>query len=311
MLDALTLGQIRTFVTIAEAGSFRQGAARLLRAQSAVSHAVAGLEAELGVKLFDRSGHRPVLTDHGAALLENARAVLLKVDAMRARAHGLRAGLEIQLPLVVDTLFPLPVLSDALCALHAGLPTVAVQVSVLPLSGPILALQEGRCVMSIAVGEDFPDPRLVLEPLMTVGMVPVVAPHHPLAGLGSASHSESLRLLEDHLQIVLQDPGPLSEGRDFGVLSPQTWRVRSQEAKHALIRAGAGWGRLPSWSVERELREGVLVALPSGFLGAAGHAEFQSYLAHRTDQALGPAARKLRQELLDRCRAGSGGGAPA
>lgn len=50
MLDALTLDQMRIFVAIAETGSFRAAAARLSRVQSALSHAVANLEAELGVR---------------------------------------------------------------------------------------------------------------------------------------------------------------------------------------------------------------------------------------------------------------------
>lgn len=89
MLDALTLDQMRIFVAIAETGSFRAAAARLSRVQSALSHAVANLKAELGVSLFDRSGHRPVLTPAGRSLLSDARAILLKTDTMRARARGL------------------------------------------------------------------------------------------------------------------------------------------------------------------------------------------------------------------------------
>src|SRR5690606_10345865 len=106
MLDALTLDQIRTFVTVADSGSFRSGAARLLRVQSAISHAIANLEAELGLQLFDRSGYRPVLTPEGQALLANARDILLRADAMRARARALGAGVELGLSLVADTLFP-------------------------------------------------------------------------------------------------------------------------------------------------------------------------------------------------------------
>jgi DNA-binding transcriptional LysR family regulator len=62
MLDGLTLDQMRTFVAVAEAGSFRTAATHLSRAQSAVSHAIGNLEAQLGITLFDRSGHRPMLT---------------------------------------------------------------------------------------------------------------------------------------------------------------------------------------------------------------------------------------------------------
>src|SRR5688572_21843779 len=102
MLDGLTLDQMRTFVAVADAGSFRAAAARLARVQSAVSHAIAGLESQLGVALFDRSGHRPVLTEAGRTLLPDVRAALLKVDGLRARARGLGEGVELQLAIAVD-----------------------------------------------------------------------------------------------------------------------------------------------------------------------------------------------------------------
>jgi DNA-binding transcriptional LysR family regulator len=85
MSDALTLDQMRSFVAVAEVGSLRAAAGRLSRVQSAVSHAIANLEVRLGVALFDRSARRPRLTPEGQALLADARAVLLKVDTMRAR----------------------------------------------------------------------------------------------------------------------------------------------------------------------------------------------------------------------------------
>src|SRR5262245_66580560 len=107
MLDALTLDQMRTFVAVADAGSFRSAAIRLVRVQSAVSHAIANLEDHLGVTLFDRSGHRPVLTAEGHALLADARAILLKVDGMRARARGLGEGVELELAIAIDPQFPL------------------------------------------------------------------------------------------------------------------------------------------------------------------------------------------------------------
>ena len=59
MLDALTLDQLRVFAAVADAGSFRAAARQLSRVQSAVSHAIANMESELGVSLFDRQGRRP------------------------------------------------------------------------------------------------------------------------------------------------------------------------------------------------------------------------------------------------------------
>src|SRR3546814_12124313 len=139
MLDALTLDQIRTFVAVAEHGSFRAGAARLRRVQSGVSASIANLEAQLGIALFDRSGHRPALTPQGHALLVNARDILLRVDAMRACARGFGEGVELELALVVDTLFPLPPIGAALAELPAAHPSVALRPDIEPLGGPLPA----------------------------------------------------------------------------------------------------------------------------------------------------------------------------
>lgn len=307
MLDGLTLDQMRTFVAVAESGSFRAAAVRLARVQSAVSHAIGNLEAQLGLPLFDRSGHRPVLTREGRTLLADARAVLLKVDAMRARARGLGEGVELGLSVVADTLFPLASLGAALREMRAAYPSVAVHLSLAPLGGPLAALRAGRCNLGITVGEDFRDPHIELEALATIPFLPVVAADHPLAARSRDQEPLSAADLADHLQIVLEDPTPLSGERDFGVLSPGTWRVGSQDAKHGLIRAGLGWGRMPLWAIEHDLAEGRLVRLPTPALGRQGEARAEAYLAHRIDQPLGPAGRALREALF-RCAGGAGTG---
>lgn len=296
MLDALTLDQMRTFVTVAESGSFRAGAARLSRVQSAVSHAIANLETELGVTLFDRSGHRPALTPEGQALLANARDILLRVDAMRARARGLGEGVEPEVSLVVDTLFPIAQVGAALAEMRAAYPSVAIRLAVEPLGGPVSALIEKRGMLAITVGEHFRDPRITLEALSSIEMVAVVAAGHPLATRPKGG-TIGVPDLADHLQIVQSDPTSLTEGRDFGVLSPQTCRVSSQDTKHALILAGLGWGRLPSWQVGRDIREGRLVRLETKSLGRNAQVVSEAYLARRLDEPLGPAARAFGEAL--------------
>ncbi|MEY9753693.1 LysR family transcriptional regulator [Bradyrhizobium yuanmingense] len=297
MLDVMTLDQLRTFVTVAESGSFRSAAARLSRVQSAISHAIANLEAELGLALFDRTGHRPVLTPEGQSLLANARDILLRVDAMRARARGLGEGVELELSLTIDTLFPIGMVGAALTKMRAAYPSVSIRLAVEPLGGPIASLIDKRSSLAIVVGEDFRDPRIAVEAVSSVEQVAVVSVEHPLARRQSRNRI-SLQDLADHLQIVLSDPTPLTEGRMFGVLSPQTCRVTNQDTKHAMILAGLGWGRLPFWLVERDLRERRLVRLATTALGRRSQVAAEAYLAHRLDQPLGPAALAFREALL-------------
>ncbi|MBK4217678.1 LysR family transcriptional regulator [Paracoccus caeni] len=303
MLDALTLDQIRTFVAVADRGSFRAGAGSLSRAQSGVSVSIANLEAQLGVLLFDRSGHRPVLTSEGKALLADARDVLLRVDAMRARARGFGEGVELALPIVVDTLFPLETVGAALTQMRACFPSVAIRVSVEPLGGPVTALKDRRCTLAIMVGEDFRDPRISFDALSSLSQVAVVAGGHPLAGLCNIGLPD----LADHVQIVQSDPSALSEGRDFGVLSPQSCRVNSQSAKHALILSGLGWGRLPLWLIKDDLSAGRLVRLKTTLLGQDSEVQSQCYLARRLDEPFGPAATSFAAALMRICRPDGGG----
>jgi DNA-binding transcriptional LysR family regulator len=299
MLDGLTLDQMRIFVAVADAGSFRAAAARLARVQSAVSHAIAGLEGQLGVALFDRSGHRPVLTAAGRALLPDVRAALLKVDGLRARARGLGEGLELQLALAVDPQFPSELVAGALKELHDAYPSVGVRLLTTPLGASLAALRDGRCSLAITAVE-LPDARIELESLSIVSRAAVAATTHPLALRAASGEPLVTSELAGFIQIVAEDPSPLTEGRDFGVLSHGIWRVSDNATKLALIVAGIGWGSLPLWSIRRELAEGRLVRLPAAEFGREGETVVRAYLAHRSDQPLGPAARLFRQALLRR-----------
>ncbi len=295
MLDGLTLDQMRVFVAVAEAGSFRAAAKRLMRVQSAVSHAIGNLESQLEVQLFDRSGQRPRLSPAGATLLADIRVLLLKADAVRARARGLGQGVELEIVLAVDPQFPLPVAGKALHALCDSYPTVAFRILSTPLGSSFDALLDGHCDLAIT-GIDLAHPAIELESLMTVRRVAVAAAHHPLAVLGKRRIDTST--LADHIQIVGEDLSARTSGRDFGVVSPARWRVADNMTKHALIRAGIGWGSLPLWLIERELREETLVRLPVAAFGEAGETTLQTYLARRADRPLGPAACAFRDALF-------------
>src|ERR1035438_2676214 len=105
MLDGVTLDQLRTFIAAVDEGSFSAAGRKLRRAQSVVSQTLANLEDQLGVKLFDRRGRLPVLTDQGSALLIEARAVAARMYLFKARARGLAGGLEPELSVVADVMF--------------------------------------------------------------------------------------------------------------------------------------------------------------------------------------------------------------
>jgi DNA-binding transcriptional LysR family regulator len=292
MLDALTLDQMRTFATVVRAGSFRAGAQQLHRVQSAVSFAIGNLEEQLGVALFDRSGYRPMLTPAGQALLEDVRAVLARVDALKARAKELEQGVELKLSVAFDTLFPADLAAEALAAMHRRYPGVAVRVEYTSLGGTVDALRTGRCAVAVVVLDQIDD-EIARRFLMRLSTIAVVAAAHPLARLVRKRGVDLERGIAEHLQIVVEDPSALTAGRDFGVISPNTWRTGDMHSKLELLRAGVGWGSMPTWLVKADLESGRLVRLPARKLGAGGEVVYDAYFSHRSDQALGLAGRYL------------------
>ena len=71
-----SIDQLQAFIAAAETGSFSAAARQRGRAQSSISAAIADLEIDLGITLFNRNGHRPTLTTAGDALLPQARQLL-------------------------------------------------------------------------------------------------------------------------------------------------------------------------------------------------------------------------------------------
>ena len=88
----MELRHLRYFVSVAEAASVSKAAVGVHISQPALSRQIRDLEAELGLRLFDRVGRRIQLTAEGRDLLEQSRAVLAQVDAIDKRARALIAG---------------------------------------------------------------------------------------------------------------------------------------------------------------------------------------------------------------------------
>ena len=144
MLDAVTLDQLRTFVAAAEEGSFSAAARKLRRAQSAVSQTVANLEGQLRVQLFDRGGRYPRLTDEGHALLQDARAVAEYMDSFKAHARSIHEGLEPELSVVVDVMYPMAGLTRAAAFSRKVYPHTPLRLYVEALGGVVHSARKDR-----------------------------------------------------------------------------------------------------------------------------------------------------------------------
>ncbi|MEO6093202.1 MAG: LysR family transcriptional regulator [Novosphingobium sp.] len=258
-----SLDQLRIFLAVAEEGSFNRAARRLGRPLSVVSYAVAALEAQLNLRLFARQGsRRPELTEAGRALLAEARSVTDEVAALLAKVRGLHQGLEAELALAVDVMVPSDALAQVLRDFQRVFPSVTLRLHVEALGAVAALVLDGHADLGIAGPVALDDSRLERQALAAVELVPVAAPAHPLAKADVVAPGEARR----HLQLVLTDRSPLTEGRDFSVVSPRSWRLADLGAKHMLLREGIGWGNMPRHMIAGDLAAGTLVvlALPEG-----------------------------------------------
>jgi DNA-binding transcriptional LysR family regulator len=291
VLEGVSLDQLRTFVAAADHGSFSAAGRVIGRAQSVVSQSIANLEAQLGVALFERTGRYPQLTLQGGNLLGDARRVVADADRLRAKARSFSAGLEPELSIVVDVMFPQRCLTDALGGFKQHFASTPLRLNVEALGAVAQLVLDGHCSLGITGTLPFPPSTLAAERLFSEKMVTVVAPGSFLA---RKEGPISLREIQDETQLVLTDRSSLTSGTDYGVQGKNVWRLADLGAKHAFLRAGLGWGHMPLWIVADDLAHGRLFSIELEG-PAAGIMPFQA--VYPADQLPGPAGRWLLEQF--------------
>ncbi len=299
MLEGVTIEQLRTLRAVVEEGSFSAAARKLGRVQAAVSQSIDRLEAQLGLRLFDRSGRVPRLTQHGEAVVAAAARALGDVEALDQLVTSLKSGAETSLRIVVDVMFP----TDALVAFAkefvAEHPSTELVLFTDILSAVTAHVREKRSTLGVAL-EDADMKDLDRRAIADVRLLPVASPTHVLAAARGPIDAAGLA---DAVQIVLGEHRHDAEraSDDKGVLSRRRWRVVDLATKQALIAHGLGWGNMPEHTVRDDLRSGRLVTLQLEALGPEALRR-SLVLVRRQDVVLGPVARWAQTRLGELCR---------
>lgn len=289
----MTFDQVLVFHKIIQTGSFKSAAAELHRTQPAISLAIKKLEEEMEVDLFDRSGYRPLLTEHGKAFYERSFKVLHGMSELEGLSQSFRKKEEPEINLSVDGISPLPKLLHVFKNFSEKYPNTK-----LNLGFDILSETERRVLnreAQIGITHFISEPgSLEIVPITSVKMIPVM--NKTLFKEKKVKNQSDLLEID---QIVVGDRnGP--KGMSFGLLdSGKKWRLSDNNFKREIILAGLGWGHLAEHTIERELQEKKLVVL--NFEDIHPRELAINLIRHRKHQ-LGVVSKALWGELIADCK---------
>src|SRR5215472_15115119 len=292
MMD-LTIHQLVCFDAVVSARSFQAAAERIRRSQPSVSSALKNLESQLGLRLLDRSGYRVTLTEAGRSFHERTRVFLSELGALKNHATQIAMGEESELRVVLGDLCPLPQTLSLLRRFFDKCPGTRLHLHFEAIAGPWERLFDGEADL-ILHHIDKADPRLEFIDLFPVRVVPVVAPGFLRFPISRSITPEQMR---DYVQCVIRDTALHSPARDyFLVEGARSWTVSDQLMKKELIVQGMGWGHMPRYLIEDELRDGRLLSIAGEYF-KGGHAELVA--ARRRNAPHGPIANRLWQFIRD------------
>jgi DNA-binding transcriptional LysR family regulator len=257
--------QVPLFLAVLDAGSFSAAARQLGRVPSAVSMAIAQLEAELDLQLFDRRGREPVPTAAARALEPQARLLAEQLQQLNWQAQALHEGLEERLTLAIAPELLATHWTGPLNTLVQEFPALPIEVLAAPQADALELLHAGRAHLALVFERPAVDGREGFQEMGRETLVAVMAPQFAPWQQALAEHGPGAKLSVEQLaatrQVLVASRDPQQTDPRF-VFARRLWRTDSHQAALALIGAGLGWGWLPKGLVEAHIGAGALLEIP-------------------------------------------------
>jgi DNA-binding transcriptional LysR family regulator len=295
MRPQLTLEQLRIFVAVAERQHMTRAAEALHLVQSAVSGAIATLEARYGTKLFHRVGRGIALTEAGGLFLSEAQAVLARAERAELVLSELgnlkRGTLTVQASQTIASYW----LPRYLVQFREAHPGVEIKLSIGNTAQVAAAVHEGTAELGFIEGA-ISDTALIADEVARDQLVIVVSPDHPWAA--------GDRLTLDELAAgpwVLREVGSGTRSAfesaisGFGLPDGSLHvmlELPSNEAVRAAVEAGLGATALSASVAAPSLEAGLLQAIDFKL------PDRPFYVLRRTERYLSRAAEAL-MTLID------------
>lgn len=259
MNNSISLETLRIIESIHSNGSFEAAAKELHRVRSALTYKVKQLEDDLGVLIFDRSGHRAVLTPIGQLILQEGKSLLLQARLLEEKVSVEKTGWENLFSIIYNDLIPFEKIALILQKFQTDCPNVNVSLH---------RASSKRCweglikqEVSLAIGMSSEPPNDIKCERMRLGKMEfslVASPSHPCAQEDRPSYDT----VKARYRLIRFRDGLAISPRMSGILeAPMFVEVNSLEDMILSIRAGLGVGFLPRVWSEPYLSRGELVTI--------------------------------------------------
>jgi DNA-binding transcriptional LysR family regulator len=280
------------FLAVVRYGGFNQAAKYIHKSQSSIHHAVSKIESSLGVNLFDVKGRTLTLTEMGHTLHRRAEYLVSEAGKIEHVGKNMASGIESEIKIAVDGIFPHEVLYPVLEDLSKQYPEIRLELVETVLSGAVELLQLGEVDIAIS---GTPLTGGWNQPLLEIDFVPVTAPDHPMLTIDRDLTYEDLK---SHRQIVVRDSAREINVDDGWLEAEQRWTVSHLATSIRLIKTGHGFAWLPISLIKNMLARGELSTIP---LGAQSSRSAQLFLCCLDWDGLGMASQSLANAFLKDC----------
>lgn len=186
----MELRQLEYFLAVAEEGGFTKAAARVHISQSGVSAQVKALESELGAELFERGSRLASLTEAGREALPYARAALDAVTALRETVDEVKGLVRGHLTVGMVTGCEVKPLFAALSTFHRAHPGIELELAEDSSSRLVAGVRAGVYDIALVGVAGGPPENLASRVIVSEGLIALVPPHEPLAGLRRVTLTE-------------------------------------------------------------------------------------------------------------------------
>ncbi len=250
----MTLRDLRIFTEVAKTLSMSVSANNLGCAQPTVSQVVANIEAEYGVRLFDRLSRRLYLTDDGSYLNSYALRILALYEEVDANlgSFALPVVLRVGATITVGS----SIMGELVSQFEQEHPLTSVEVYVDNTQTIAQLLSESRLDIAVVEGV-IHHPSLVTEEVLSDSLALVGAKAFPLASEVNLAELESL-------PFILREKGSGTRElfvtllQQHGVTVREKWICHSSDAILSGVRSGQGLTVISRRLVEHDLAQGVL-----------------------------------------------------